>query len=99
MHDRRSTDLPLCPACLARHMPASNGAGQRIWCDGRPAENRLDQEMRIAHERMGSHALVDRARHNLEQAKARKRIRKEKTQRADAPPIDSIDQARIPDGI
>lgn len=55
--------------------------------------------MRIAHERMGSHALVDRARHNLEQAKARKRIRKEKTQRADAPPIDSIDQARIPDGI
>lgn len=116
MQKRRSTDLPLCPACHARHMPASNGAGRLIWCDGRPVwtdgqEAAREAAFRLAHLALARESagklgllepsgLVAQARNNMEQAKARERIRKEKrTQRIDAPPIDNIDQGRIPEGI
>jgi len=41
-----NTNAPICPACGARHYPATLGSGARVWCDGSPANPREEIEQR-----------------------------------------------------
>jgi len=53
-------NLPACPACGSRHVPATLGSGARVWCDGSPAEPREHVELRAA-QRAAQRAARERA--------------------------------------
>ena len=90
MNHTPSPNVPRCSACGARHYPATTGAGALVWCDGSPVDSHAEQERA---------ARVLRAEH--ERAACRARIRAEREQRADTPPIESweSERARVPDTL
>jgi len=95
---QRASSAPICPVCHGRHVPATRGDGRRVHCDGSPAETHKEQQTRQRvdreRERAADTALDQRRREQRTRTARRARLRAEKKRRADAPPIDAIDQER-----
>lgn len=108
---QRSSTAPVCPVCHGRHLPATNGAGYRVHCDGSRVDTDGEHAARgaalrlaaLAHERMKAD-MHSKAAHKGAATRRRNRARlllqAEHAARADDPPIDpTIDCHDIPEGI
>ena len=82
MRHTPNPNCPTCPACRARHYPATTGAGFRVWCDGSSAES-AEQRAKVYAR---NHAEQERARAEQHE---RDTIRAERSALAERPKIEA----------